>query len=214
MMSIIAMSENLCAQTTRYEVQPSDKSYISFKLPYTLGTHEAEVNGVQGEFILDLAKPELGSGHLRIPIQEIKSGNDQRDCHMQEAMGLDYTKSIYPNEHVCDEKNKIPHEGKNAITYPYVEFKIKRVHSLEKSGVIPTDRENFIEVKGEWFIHGVRKSARFPIKLVPQSKGFRAQGQYSFNLKNFGIEVKPAYFLFFKITVSDKILVTFDILCE
>jgi polyisoprenoid-binding protein YceI len=189
---------------------PDGSSGVSFKLPYSMGTHDGVVGKVNGTISYDPKRPGAVSGALSVPIESIRTGNEQRDCHMREALGLDYAKSDYPKEHVCSDAHTLPDSGRNAVVYRDIRFEVTGISG--PGGVEPRfDRECDVEVDGKWTIHGVTHPARVPMKLSPEGSGFRLRGRMPFSLKAYGIEVKSAHVLFLSISVDDSATAIFDL---
>jgi polyisoprenoid-binding protein YceI len=189
---------------------PGGSTGLSFKLPYSTGTHRGEARQVTGKVSYDPANPGKVTGTFVIPIASIESGNDKRDCHMREALGLDYTKSEFPKEHVCDDANKLPASGRNAVVYPEIKFEVTGM-SGAKGSAVNLDHESQVEIDGKWTIHGVTREARLPMTLTPDGSGFRLSGKAPLSLKSFGVEVKSAHILVVTISVDDEVTVLFDL---
>jgi polyisoprenoid-binding protein YceI len=192
----------------------TQKPLIRFTLPYSLGTHEGQTHLILGEIKLDLDHPEKATGSLRASISTLTSDSDKRDCHMREALGLNYDQSDFPKDHVCDDENQLPLTGKNSIAYPDIELKITSVKSHDPSGKIHREKETQIDVDGTWTIHGVTRTTRVPMKVIPEGGKFRIQGSAPFALSAYRIEVKPAQLVFVTIRVADQAMILFDILME
>lgn len=170
-------------------------SKLDIRAKYTFGTHELSTNDISGN-IVEL-KGQY-SGEIKVPIASIKEGNPELECHLQEALGLNYEKSDYPRKHICTDDNKIPSEGPNSISYPDIRFKIE---SLQKS-------EDRILVTGQWTIHGVSKTEKMDIIFKEiDSELIKLQGKIKFSLKDFGVTVKKA----FVISVNDTVEVNLDL---
>ena len=178
---------------------------IHFTLPYSLGTHDGDVHVLKGGMTLDLASLSSSAGELHVPINSITTGNEERDCHLQESLGLDYQQSDYPKEHVCT-KNQLPASGKNAVSFPEIILKITSLKKQENNG--------FTEATGSWTIHGVTVPTRLSVKLTFEGSKLRIQGSQPFSLKAFGIQVKSAHVLFATISVEDQAKLDFNILLE
>src|SRR3954471_21635216 len=98
--TLSAFSARADVQTYRI-AQGKDGTGITLSLPYTFGTHTNRVVRAAGELRMDPDSPQGVSGTLRVPIDAIVSDSKERDCHMREALGLDYSRSQFPREHVC-----------------------------------------------------------------------------------------------------------------
>jgi polyisoprenoid-binding protein YceI len=181
---------------------------VTFKLPYSMGTHDGKATRVGATVNYDPAHPESIAGSLAVRIEDLKTGNDERDCHMREALGLDYSKSDYPKDHVCDSRDKLATVGGNSVAYPMIIFGFKGMTGPNGGPVkIPGD----VEVNGEWTIHGTTRPARVPMHVEPEGNGFRLTGKHAFSLKAYGVEVKSAHVLFVTISVDDAATAFFDV---
>jgi polyisoprenoid-binding protein YceI len=189
------------AQSFKLLGPETGKSKIGFTLPYSAGVHKGEVPKASGEFHLDPKNQEKITGLIRIPISEMKTGNDQRDCHMREALGLDYTKTEYPKVHVCSKDDKLPVEGPNSVVYPEIKFEI-------------TGMKSSAMAMGNWEIHGVKRAAEVPLEITKDGDMVRVWGKYDFHLADFGVEVKPAKIVFVTISVHDPATAQFDLLFQ
>src|SRR5262245_58017183 len=110
---------------------------------------------------------------------------------MREALGLDYAKSGFPEEHVCDDNNKLPASGPDAVVYPEIRFEVTGISAQDDAKLV-LDREKPVDLDGKWTIHGTTKPARIPVKIRPEGEGFRLTGSTKLSLKSFGVEVKSA----------------------
>ncbi|MGZ3789165.1 MAG: YceI family protein [Bacteriovorax sp.] len=194
--------------------RPMQKSGVQFHLPYTMGTHDGEAPLGKAQVFFDLENPGATTGEFRIPIDTMTTGNEERDCHMREALGLKYDQSDFPKEHVCSDSHHLPESGKNSVVFPEILFKISALKSLDKSGNIALEGETPIEVEGTWSIHGVSQKALIPMKITPMKQKFKVTGETLLSLKSFDITVKPAKVLFFTIEVKDQVKVNFDLTME
>ena len=213
---LVLISANAKGAPSAYEFATTadQGTGIRFRLPYTMGTHEGRAGQVKGSIKIDLNDPSAAKGMFRVPIDAITSDHTERDCHTREALGLDYEKSYYPEEHVCNEGNELPAGGKNAVEHPHIDLNISSVRSLDPTGRIRLDGDTDIEVVGTWSIHGVSRPTQFPLKVTPEAGRFRLRGEVPFSLEKFGIKVIPAKILFVTIGVEDKATVLFDIIMD
>ncbi len=170
-------------------------SKIDIRAKYTFGTHELTTDNISGT-ITEL-KGQY-SGDFAVPISSIKEGNPKLECHLQEALGLNYEKSDYPNKHICTDDHKIPSEGLNSISYPDIRFKIEDLRKAE---------DRFF-VTGQWTIHGVSKTEKMEILFKEiDSELIKLNGKIKFNLKDYGVTVKKAFI----ISVNDEVEVSIDL---
>lgn len=189
-------------------------STIKFFIPYTFGTHEGEARMFSGKISLDLIDPAQSSGEFSAPISAMTTAKAERDCHMREALGIDYGESDFPEVHVCNDNDELPSAGKNAVKYPMIKLKVKSIKSLGPSKIISLDKESNIEVEGEWIIHGKSYQWAFPMRLSLEGEKLRVRGEVPFSLKNHDVVVKATRVLFVEIGVKDNAKVQFDLILE
>lgn len=187
------------AKPTEYHLNP--KSWVTFDVIYTMGTHT-------GKAVIDhlnvLYNPDdlkSASGEFVMPIAKMTSGDAKRDCHMREALGLDYAQSEFPEKHICNEANELPSSGKNAVVFPLVIFTI--------SGIEKDNDKTY--VIGQWNIHGVSRSDKVPVKMNADEGKLHVQGDTNLKLSDFNVQVKSAKALFLTISVKDEIRAHFDL---
>ena len=183
------------------------------EVPYTLGTHREQVTAVDGTLHLDPQTLDLEGGRLVVPLDAFRSDDPKRGCHLREAMGLDYARSRFPREHVCDQMNRLPASGPDAIAFPDVVLDLKSGGSTTPS--TPGGAAK-VAVEGTIRVHGVSRPIRFELDVEPASPAgtIRVRGRIPLRLADFGIEVKPAEVLFVKIAVKDVVTVVVDVLLE
>lgn len=194
-------------------ITPADSS-IKFFIPYTFGTHEGEARMFSGKISLDLIDPAQSNGEFSVPISAMTTAKPQRDCHMREALGLDYGDSDFPEVHVCNEDDELPTAGKNAVKYPMIKLKVKSIKSLGPEKSVSLEKESTIEVEGEWIIHGKSYQWVFPLRLSLEGEKLRVRGEVPFSLKNHDVIVKANRVLFIEIGVKDNAKVQFDLVLE
>jgi polyisoprenoid-binding protein YceI len=198
----------------------SELSQITFRIPYTLGTHHGLPEEVAGNLNVDPDAIENLTGKFVIPVKSIKTGNPLRDCHLLEAMGLNYSQSAFPTEHVCDKKNQITDEELINLSFPTVEFEVKSAKIVKEKKV---DDKQYakLEITGEWNIHGQKivktHSIDWEAKTldhgINQAMTVRVKGDLELSLKEFGIIVKSSKVLgLINIGVKDKVKVKLNLL--
>lgn len=188
----------LTPATFALTLKPLEGTKIEVKVPYTFGTHDITSSEMTGSVDFDIEKSLINSGTLRVDISNLKNKDEKLQCHLRESIGLDYDQSEFPDDHVCDDDNKLPSEGKNAIAYKEI---VAQVITPIASGEI--------EVPVSWTIHG--KTQQLPTKLQttwnPETKRLLIEGKITFKRKDFGIIVKK--FLF--VAVDEEIPVNFKV---
>ena len=203
----------LCAPALRAEMltyRPlPERPGISISLPYSFGTHDDQVARISGELRLDPDAPEAASGKLSVPIEAIVSGNNERDCHMREALGLDYARSRYPRDHVCA-NDALP---AGAIAFPEIVLEVRSVKAPPVSE-LAVGKETPISLDASWTIHGVTRPARLQLTASRDAKtpgAVRIRGSLPIRLADFGVVVKSAQVLFVTSSVAEVATVQFDL---
>jgi len=185
---------------------------ISLEVPYSLGTHGERVVAVEGELRLDPATLALAGGRLVVPLSAIRSDDAKRECHLREALGLDYTRSRYPRDHVC-ENDRLPASGPDAIAFPEIVLDLSRGGPLGDPAALDRGGEVPVEAEGTFALHGVTRPVRLQLtaSLDPSWPGaLRVRGRHAFRLADFGVVVKPVKILFVKISVGDEVTAVVD----
>jgi polyisoprenoid-binding protein YceI len=183
-------------------------------VPYTLGTHHEHVTGVEGTLRLDPATFRLEGGRLAVPLTAFHGDDAKRGCHLREALGLDYARSRFPGEHVCDGQNRLPASGPDAIVFPEIILQLARG---EPAAGAPTGAATEIEVEGTLTVHGVTRPVRFNLAAERELSvpgALRVRGRVPLRLSDFGVQVKPAKVVLVTIAVKDEVTVVIDTLLE
>jgi polyisoprenoid-binding protein YceI len=174
-------------------------STATFALPYTFGIHQGTSNQVEGEVDLDPETLNLKSATFRVPLESIKTGKAEMECHLREALGLDYSKSKFPNEHVC-KNNQLPTDGPDSMVYPEIVF------SADPATLLIGENE----IRGTWTVHGVSRPSHVSISVTKTQNTplqLSIKGSEIFSLQEYGIKVKP----FLVVKVKDKAIVTYQL---
>src|SRR5262245_5385660 len=95
---------------------------MTFSLGWTLGTHEGRASQVSGSLRARLDPLEILEGEFRVPIGAMSTGSVSRNCHMREALGIDYSRSRFPREHVCV-NDQVPASGPDSVVFPDIVIK-------------------------------------------------------------------------------------------
>lgn len=181
---------------------------ISLSIGYTFGTHQTRATRASGEVILDPAAPQEMSGVLRVRIDDLHSDSGTRDCHMREAMGLDYARSPFPREHVCD-GDAIP---AGAVAFPEVVLEIHGA-AAPPIALLREGQQTPIALQAVWTIHGLTRPAllRLTASRDPAAAdAVRVRGTAQLKLRDFGVVVKSAQVLFLESSVDDTATVHLD----
>ena len=202
------------AETT-YKLVPRDdgSTGIQFKIGYTLGTHKGVATSGAGSVVTRAAASELTlkKANFAVPIASLKSGNDLRDCHILESMGIKYEGSRYPGQHVCDGNNNVPATGPDSVSFPYIQFELANATITSANKVLVANSAVNLSANASWTMHGITKNSVIPLNVTMQSDGrIRVTGNTSFKIKDFDIIVKP----FLGIGVKDIATVDLDLLFE
>ena len=195
-----------------FEVPPQLTSpSIFFSIGYTAGTHKGVIKNVRGKAILNSLE-ELQGAQFQFSISDMETGNVTRDCHMREALGLNYSVSDFPKKHVCDANNAIPLTGPNAIQFPTILFVFESFEELLVTPLKVGDF-NYSKIAGTIEIHGIKKrigSLPIQVKKMIDDNGLTSLEivtQFEISLKDFDVVVKPFKIGFISIGVSDKVLI-------
>ena len=205
---------SLAQSTTLTVVQPQ----INFTIAYSLGMHEGHSETMKGKIVLG-QDDVLQNAIFVVPISSLKTGNKQRDCHLVEALGLDYKNSTFPEEHACDKKNNLPPSGPDSVKFGSIVFDFD---SFVKAPLTPLRQGKWqsVRINGTIKIHGViKKLNNVPVDvlLTRSNKGthlIRLKSKLSLDLNDFNVEVKAfkVPLVGIKITVANKVDVDLDIL--
>jgi polyisoprenoid-binding protein YceI len=182
---------------------------ITLSLPYTFGTHGDRVARVAGELRMDPDSPQGVSGTLRVPIDAIVSDSKERDCHMREALGIDYSRSQYPREHVCKD-DRLP---AGVVAYPEIVLQVRGAGAPPVT-TMSVGKESPVSVQALWTIHGVTRPAQLQLAVSRDAKtpgALRIRGKSEVRLSDFGVVVKSAQVLFVSSSVGEVAAVQFDL---
>ena len=196
---------------------PGGAPSVRIDLPYTFGTHNFEVSTLKGEVRVDWQGALAVTGRLVAPLSSVRGGSDTLNCHMREAMGLDYSKSAFPGSHVCS-GGQLPATGNDAVAFPEIAFEIKRVTLAgERSRAGQGDAEKVrVSVAGRWTIHGISRDDTLDLQLtVPAGesahpRSIRVEGLRKIRLADYGIKVKRALV----VSAGDDATVHLDLLLK
>ena len=205
----------LCASTARADVQTyriaqgKDGPGITLSLPYTFGTHGDRAVKVLGELRMDPDSPQAVAGTLRVPIDAIVSDSAERDCHMREALGVDYARSQYPREHVCKD-DRLP---AGVVAFPEIVLQVRGAQAAPVT-TMSVGKETPVSIQALWTIHGVTRPARLQLTASRDAKtpgAVRLRGNSEVRLSDFGVVVKSAHVLFVTSSVGEVATVHFDL---
>lgn len=155
---------------------------LEFIVPYTFGSHTFKSTQLKQELVWDEDKRSITQANFSVDLSQIKVKDDKLKCHFEESMGLDYEKSDFPSEHVCQD-NKLPTEGKNAIVFKQIKLRLLSPINLESK-----------TAQVEWEIRGIKKTQVLPIEinydnekhlLVLKSDWIMKRSDYGIHVKKF-----------------------------
>jgi polyisoprenoid-binding protein YceI len=196
-----------------YRVAPGKEGPgIEVRLPYSVGTHEVRARAIAGEVRLDPEAPAALSGALSVSLADLISDNRERDCHMREGLGLDYTRSRFPKEHVCKD-DELPKDGADAVAFPEIRFEARAADAPPLSE-LGAGTQVPVTVQGTWTLHGVSRPASLSLWLSRDAStpgALRLQGRVPIRLADFGIVIKSASVLFVTISVAEEATVLLDL---
>lgn len=190
----------------------SPDTEIHIELPYTLGTHDLVAREIRGTVKMNGDRLDVVSGHLVVPIASLDAGKRTLECHTREALGLDYARSKFPKEHVCD-GDVLPPTGSDAVVFPDIAFDWTRTRLLDDASALARGKSVRVEVWGRWTIHGVTRDDRLVLGVTAAAgapahpTAFRLTGATKIRLADFGVKVKRALF----ITAGDEAAVRFNL---
>jgi len=207
---LLFASTSLHARTVEY--RQGSKAGIEFTVPYGpfgFFSHSGKAELDRASLLIDSENLSSMTGEFSVTLAAMNMNNKERNCHMREALGLNYALSEFPSRHICDENFEIPKTGKNAIVYPEILFRILSIKNISQM-----DNEATFEVEGQWTIHGVSKKQILAIKLSPDKEKMRISTTAKFNLKDYGVKVKPVKVMLLPIEVVDPITVEINLLMD
>jgi polyisoprenoid-binding protein YceI len=165
---------------------------MSFSLGWTLGTHEGRASKVSGSLQAQLNPLTVGQGEFRIPIAAMSTGSVTRDCHLREALGIEYARSRFPAEHVCV-NNQVPAAGPDSVVFPEIIVTVRGLRPVKADVPLtltpmqPLDAEILLALT----IHGIVHDLSAPVRLqLTKSDVVQVETQFDVKLVDFGIVVK------------------------
>ena len=193
----LSLGAAAAGEPARYQIvaRSEDGPGITVEVPYTFGTHRVSATQIEDEIQLERATLEVRAGRFRLRIDALKSDDPKRDCHMREALGLNYANSRFPKDHVCNDQNQLPTQGSDAVAFPTIEFLATGSKALDDPRQLEQGKEVRVQVNGKWTIHGVTRPARLQLTVSVDPKeptSLRLRGRESFVLEDYGIVVKSA----------------------
>ena len=193
---------------------------IAFEIPFTGGVHRGVATDIQGTLVLDSTN-KLVSGRFVVPLTAMKTQNDTRDCHMREALGIDYTNSNFPALHVCNAQNETPATGPDSIAFPNLEFEFTQIAQTTGEALpslLEEGKSYSVILKGRFSAHGQTKvldatdlSSTLEATLIKNGESMALHSVFPVVLKDYGIKVKPSHAGPVTISVGEKATVKLNL---
>jgi hypothetical protein len=201
------------AEPRTYRVAPpAEGSKAEAIVVYSFGSHTQVAQDIRGEVTLDPATLAGGSGSVVVPIAGIHGDGGTRDCHMREALGIDYgAGGRFPKEHVCDEQNRLPASGPDSVAFPDIRLEILGARPLDELSLLESGKPVRVELDARWTVHGVARQQKELTRVVREGDGLHARGRSTVVLADYGIVVKATKVVFAEIKVGDAVTVTYDL---
>jgi polyisoprenoid-binding protein YceI len=213
--STLLSESGLAAPRTFALVAPAaGRTGIEFSIGYTAGTHEGRAESVSGQATIDLEDFSASTALFSVPLSAMNTGNAKRDCHMREALGLNYAVSKYPEGgHVCSSSQMTPATGPDSVVFDKVTFLLKGMTNPDGSRIegltpgVPTP----VLATVDWNLHGVSRTQNEALVVTLENNDrIRIGGSSKLVLKDFGVEVLP----FLIITVSEFATAKYDVVLQ
>ena len=201
------------AEPRTYRVAPpAEGSKAEAAVVYSLGTHAQLAQDIRGEVTLDPTTLAGGSGTVVVPLTAIRGDGGTRDCHMREALGLDYAAGgRFPKEHVCDGQDRLPATGPESLAFPDVRVELLGARPLDDLALLDAGKPVRVELDVRWTLHGVSRQRQELARVLRDGAGLRARGRSTIVLAEHGVVVKSTKVLFAEIKVGDAVTVTYDL---
>ncbi len=201
------------AEPRTYRVaSPAEGSKAEAIVVYSLGSHTQTAGEIRGEVTLDPAALTSASGTVVVPIAAIRGDGGTRDCHMREALGLDYAAGgRFPGEHACDGQDRLPASGPESVAFPEIKIEPVAARPLDDLALLEAGKPVRVELEVRWTVHGVTRAQRELARAVRDGAGLRVRGRSTVVLADFGVVVKPTKVLFAEIKVGDAVTVNYDL---
>jgi YceI-like protein len=210
---LICLPASSLAEPRTYRVAPvAEGSKAEAVVVYSLGGHTQTAQEIRGEVTLDPSTLASASGTVVVPIAGIRGDGGTRDCHMREALGLDYRSGgRFPAEHVCDSQDRLPSRGPDAVAFPDVKLEVLGARPLDDLALLDAGKPVRVELEVRWMVHGVAHPSRELVRVLRDGSGLRVRGRSTVVLADHGIVVKATKVLFAEIKVGDAVTVVFDL---
>jgi polyisoprenoid-binding protein YceI len=187
---------------------------VSFQIAYTFGVHNGSSGAITGHARAAIDPLELTAARFSVPIATMTTGSALRDCHMRESLGLDYSRSRFPEDHVCSLANELPAAGPDAIAFPTIDVSFIRVSSARSAPsaaelAVRAGQAADFDVEADLSVHGVTRRVEIPVRVELEGGGkLRVKSTFEIKLADHGIVVKA----FSGVNVRDRARVALDLL--
>ena len=201
------------AEPRTYRVAPpAEGSKAEAVVVYSLGSHTQTAQDIRGKVTLDPATLASAAGAVVVPIAGIRGDGGTRDCHMREALGLDYAAGgRFPGEHACDGQDRLPASGPESVAFPDIRLEVVGARPLDELALLDGGKPVRVELDVRWTLHGVTHASRELTRVLRDGTGLRVRGRSTVVLADHGVVVRPTKVLFAEIKVGDAVTVTYDL---
>jgi hypothetical protein len=168
---------------------------LAFSLGWTLGTHQGRASQVSGSLRADLDPLVGAQGEFRVPIAAMSTGSSTRDCHMREALGIEYSRSRFPREHVCV-NDRVPVSGPDSVVFPDIAINIRELRPPQPNTPpaplkLVTNQKIDAQIVIGLSMHGVTQDLIAPVELqLDEMQRVRVTTSFDVTLSAFGVVVK------------------------
>ena len=131
---------------------------LKFSLGWSLGTHEGQASRVTGSMQAQTEPLAIARGEFRVPIASMSTGSPTRDCHMREALGINYQGSRFPSDHVCV-SDQVPASGPDSVVFPEIVIGIREVRPVAQGSPVRLTGTQpvTVQVPLSMSVHGVTR---------------------------------------------------------
>jgi len=147
---------------------------------------------VSGSLQAQLNPLAIAQGEFRVPIASMSTGSSTRDCHMREALGIDYAHSRFPTDHVCV-NDQLPSSGPDAAAFPEIVIRIRGLRQAEGArgpvGLTPMQPLD-AEIRLGLSIHGRDNDLSAPVRMqLLKPDLVQVDTEFDVRLSDFGVVV-------------------------
>jgi polyisoprenoid-binding protein YceI len=170
---------------------------MTFSLGWSLGTHQGQASSVTGSMQAQLEPLAITDGEFHVPISSMSTGSTTRDCHMREALGIDYAHSHFPAQHVCV-NDQVPASGPDSVVFPEIVLRVRGVRPVQAAAnqaatALPgltLGKPAEVSAVLDLSIHGVTRQVVTPVRLqLVKQDTVQAETEFDWKLADFGVVV-------------------------